>query len=446
MSNNAAVTVDGGEIGRAQALQARAARRALSVHMNPILLKPETSTGAQVVVQGARTTSMTARDFFRTRQTHLPAILDSYRKLAENADLILIEGAGSPAEINLRDGDIANMGFAEAADVPVILIGDIDRGGVIAAITGTLQIISQRDAKRIKSFIINKFHGDPKLFSEGYAAIESSTARSGLGILPHFPDAAKLPAEDAVALEKATSTGTGPFKVAVPRLARIQNFDDLDPLKLERNVELTILQPGQPLAGDTDLVIIPGSKSTIGDLAYLRHQGWDIDILAHARRGGHVLGICGGYQMLGKAIHDPQGLEGPPGSAEGLGLLDVETTLTADKTLANVTATHCASGEKMIGYEIHLGVTQGPDCTRPFATIDGKPEGAISLNRRIAGTYLHGTFTADSFRRAFLAQVGAEADDMCFNATIDQTLDDLAAHLETHLDIDRLYDLSEPVA
>jgi adenosylcobyric acid synthase len=294
--------------------------------------------------------------------------------------------------------------------------------------------------------LINNFYGDLQLFDKGYAAIESTTGCAGLGIVPHFPDAAKLPAEDAVALEKAARSGTGPFKIAVPRLARIQNFDDLDPLKLESNVELTFLQPDQPLAGDTNLVIIPGSKSTIGDLEYLRQQGWDIDILAHARRGGHVQGICGGYQMLGRTIHDPQGLEGPPGSADGLGLLNVETTLSADKTLTNVTATHCASGTEMTGYEIHLGITHGPDCTRPFATINGQPEGAISPSGRIAGTYLHGTFTSNTFRRAFLAQLGIEPDDMCFNTTIDKTLDDLAGHLETHLDIDRLYDLSEPVA
>ena len=444
MSNNAAVTVDGGEIGRAQALQARAARRAPSVHMNPILLKPETSTGAQVIVQGARTVSMTARDFFRTRQNHLPAILHSYHHLAADADLVLVEGAGSPAEINLRDGDIANMGFAEKANCPVILIGDIHRGGVIASIIGTFQIIGKNDSDRIKSFLINNFHGDPKLFSKGYLAIESATSRTGLGIVPHFADAARLPAEDAVALEKATVNGSGPFSIAVPRLARIQNFDDLDPIKLEGNVELTILQPGQAIAGDTDLVILPGSKSTIGDLEYLRGQGWDIDILAHARRGGHVLGICGGYQMLGKVIHDPDGLEGPPGSAEGLGLLDIKTTLTSDKTLTNVAATHCASGTEMAGYEIHLGKTHGADCARPFCTIDGQPEGAVSPNGRICGTYLHGAFVADDFRRAFLAQLGACPDDMLFDATIDQTLDHLAAHLEAHIDINRLYALAEP--
>ncbi len=445
MSNNAAVTIDGGEIGRAQALQARAARVSPSVHMNPVLLKPETSTGAQVVVQGSRTVSMESRHYFRNRRNYLAPILESFSHVAAGIDLVLIEGAGSPAEINLRDGDIANMGFAQAAGIPVILIGDIHRGGVIASIAGTFQIIAIEDADLIKSFLINNFHGDSKLFYEGYAAIESAINRRGLGIIPHFPAAARLPAEDAVALEKPLRNGGGPFKIAVPRLSRIQNFDDLDPLKLESTVQLELLQPGQALTGDADLVIIPGSKSTIGDLAYLRDQGWDIDILAHARRGGHVLGICGGYQMLGRAVHDPDGLEGPPGSAAGLGLLDVETTLSHDKTLTNVSAVHQGTGAAMTGYEIHLGVTTGPDSQRPFAMIGAQPDGATSPDGRVAGTYLHGMFTSDGFRNAYLTQFGAASDDLAFDAVVDQTLDELASHLDAHLDIERLYNLCEPV-
>ena len=445
MSNNAAVTVDGGEIGRAQALQARAARLDPSVHMNPILLKPETTTGAQVIVQGSRTISMDSRKFFRTRQTYLPRILDSFHSLAENTDLIIVEGAGSPAEINLRNGDIANMGFADAANIPVILIGDIHRGGVIASIAGTFHVIDSADASRIKSFLINNFHGDPRLFDEGYKAIESTINRIGAGIIPHFPAAAKLPAEDAVALEKSSTTGTGSYKITIPRIARIANFDDFDPLKLEPGITLEILQPGQALKTDTNLIIIPGSKSTIGDLAYMRQQGWDIDIIAHARRGGRVLGLCGGYQMLGHKIHDPQGLEGSPGSANGLGLLNVETTLSDDKTLTNVTATHADTGTQMTGYEIHLGATTGPDCARPFAHIGNQPDGATSPDGRIAGTYLHGTFTSNAFRQAYLTNIGAEADTFDFTATIDQTLDELAAHLEAHINIDLINRLAEPV-
>jgi adenosylcobyric acid synthase len=445
MSNNAAVTIDGGEIGRAQALQAHAARRPPSVHMNPVLLKPETSTGAQVILQGSREFSMDSRQFFHKRTDYLPRILDSFRTISADSDLVIVEGAGSPAEINLRQGDIANMGFAEAAGVPVILIGDVHRGGVIASIAGTFQVISDNDCSLIKSFFINNFHGDIKLFSEGYSAIENAVGRTGLGIIPHFAAAAKLPAEDAVALEKSVKRKNAPCKIAVIRLARIANFDDLDPLKLESAIELDFLQSGQALAGDTDLVIIPGSKSTIGDLAYLRQQGWDIDIVAHARRGGHVLGLCGGYQMLGRKIHDPDGLEGPAGSADGLGLLDIETTLSPRKTLINVTARHLATDTPMTGYEIHLGTTTGPDCARPFADIDGRPDGATSRDGRICGTYLHGAFASDSFRRAYLNHLGAEADDLAFDTVIDQTLDDLANHREQHLDIERIQSLGEPV-
>ena len=443
MSNNAAVTIDGGEIGRAQALQARAARIPPSVHMNPILLKPETTTGAQVIVQGNRTQSMDARSFFKSRADYLPAILDSFARISETADIMIVEGAGSPAEVNLRHNDIANMGFAHAANVPVILIGDIHRGGVIASIVGTFNVIDSNDAERIKGFAINNFHGDVSLFADGVQTIEKATDRPGLGIIPHFANAGRLPAEDAVVLEQARSSGTGSLRIAVPRLARIANFDDLDPLKLEPGVTLDILQPGQSLRGDTDLVIIPGSKSTIGDLEFLRLQGWDIDIIAHARRGGHVLGICGGYQMLGRTISDPDGLEGPSGDADGLGLLDIETTLTPEKTLANVTATHVDSRTEMSGYEIHLGKTNGPDCFRPFAIIDSEPDGATSPSGRIAGTYMHGSFESNPFRQAYLASVGANISDLDFNAEIDKTLDELAHHLEAHLAIDQILDIAE---
>ena len=445
MSNNAAVTCDGGEIGRAQALQARAARIDSTVHMNPILLKPETTTGAQVIVQGKRHCSMDARSFFKARQDFLPAILDSFSKISAEADIVIVEGAGSPAETNLRDGDIANMGFAEAAGVPVILIGDIHRGGVIASLVGTFQVIDKADADRIKGFLINNFRGDPSLFAAGMKTIEDETGRPGLGIIPHFPAANRLPSEDAVALETAGTSGSGKIKVAVPRLARIANFDDLDPLKLEPDVTLEIVQPGQVISSDTDLVIIPGSKATIADLAYMREQSWDIDIIAHARRGGHVLGLCGGYQMLGRKIHDPEGLEGPPGSADGLGLLDVETTLTDDKTLTNITARHSATQTEVTGYEIHLGRTEGPDCTRPFSMIGSQPDGAVSASGKVAGTYIHGGFTADQFRSAFLATLGAASSGLEFDAEVDSTLDQLANHLHTNIDIDRILSLCEPV-
>jgi adenosylcobyric acid synthase len=446
MSNNAAVTIDGGEIGRAQALQARAARVEPTVHMNPILLKPETTTGAQVIVQGRRTVTQSARDFFKERGKYMPAILDSFASLAREADLVIVEGAGSPAEVNLRQGDLANMGFAEAANVPVLLIGDIHRGGVIASLVGTREILEPADAGRIKGFIINNFHGDPELFSEGVAFTTARTGWPCLGVVPHFPGAQRLPAEDAVALETAARRGSGRFHIAVPRLPRIANFDDLDPLKLEPNVTLSIVQPGRLLPQDCDLIIIPGSKSTIADLEALRAEGWHVDLATHHRRGGAILGLCGGYQMLGRMIHDPLGLEGRPGSSPGLALLDVETTLVPSKTLTRVTARHMMSGETVTGYEIHLGTTKGPDCDRPFTMIGDIPDGACSRDGRVMGTYIHGLFSDDAFRRHFLKALGAEGSSLAFETIVEQTLDEFARHLARNLDIDLLLALATPVA
>jgi adenosylcobyric acid synthase len=445
MSNNAAVTADGGEIGRAQALQARAARVPLSVHMNPVLLKPETTTGAQVIVQGQRQASMTAREYFRSRMKYMPACLQSFHKVAGLADLVLVEGAGSPGEINLRDGDLANMGFAEAADLPALLIGDIHRGGVIASIAGTFDILPPQDRKRLKAFLINKFHGDPELFSEGRRFLAQHSGTPCVGIVPHFEAARSLPAEDAVALEEIAVTSGNGTRISVLRLPRIANFDDLDPLRLEPGVTLTFVQPGEAIPGDTRLVIIPGSKSTISDLAALRKEGWDIDLLAHVRRGGLVLGLCGGYQMLGKTISDPQGLEGAPGSVAGLGLLDVETTLLPDKTLTRISGTHVPSGTALDGYEIHLGRTAGPDCARPFALLGGRPDGAISATGQVMGSYLHGCFGSDHFRSTFLKSLGFQASELRFEETVERTLDGLAAHLETHLDLDLILSLAKEI-
>jgi adenosylcobyric acid synthase len=443
MSNNAAVTADGGEIGRAQALQARAAKVPSSVHMNPVLLKPETTTGAQVIVQGQRQESMTARQYFRSRMKYMGAVLDSFHKVAAQADIVLVEGAGSPGEINLRDGDLANMGFAEAADLPAILIGDIHRGGVIASIVGTFDILPQADRDRLKAIMINKFHGDPELFSEGRTFLETRTGTPCVGIVPHFAAARSLPAEDAVALEDALSSINNGTRISVLRLPRIANFDDLDPLRLEPGVTLTFVQPGEPIPADTRLVIIPGSKSTVSDLAALRQEGWDIDLLAHVRRGGLVLGLCGGYQMLGRLVSDPQGLEGAPGSVPGLGLLDVETTLLPDKTLTRIAGTHVPSGTALDGYEIHLGKTTGVDCARPFAMLDGRPDGAISTSGQVMGSYLHGCFGSDAFRAKFLTSLGVQASDLRFETTIERVLDELAAHLEANLDLDLILSLAK---
>jgi adenosylcobyric acid synthase len=438
MSNNAAVTEDGGEIGRAQALQARAARVPPSVHLNPVLLKPQSEVGAQIVVQGRVHGRATAAEYQQLKPELMPFVLDSFARLQEAADILLVEGAGSASEVNLRANDIANMGFARAADVPVVLIGDIDRGGVIASLAGTKAVIDAADAALIKGFLVNKFRGDPELFASGMVLIAAATEWQPLGLIPFFPEARLLPAEDALALDGARpAKPDSRVKIAVPILPHIANFDDLDPLDAEPGVDLVRVRPGNALPGATDLVILPGSKATIADLAALREAGFDIDIAAHRRRGGAVLGLCGGYQMLGRALHDPQGIEGQPGSAEGLGLLDVETTLSGDKRLEQV-AGATADGIPFSGYEMHMGVTQGPDCARAFARLgNGTPEGAVSRDGRVIGTYLHGIFADDRQRGAWLERLGSNAT-VAYDALVDETLDKLAAHLERHVDIDRM--------
>jgi adenosylcobyric acid synthase len=436
MSNNAAVTVEGGEIGRAQAVQARAARMVPSVHMNPVLLKPETDSGSQIIVQGKRWGTLRAKDFREKRAALLPAVLDSFARLAREADIVLVEGAGSPAEINLRAGDIANMGFAAAADVPVVLAGDIDRGGVIASLAGTHLVLEPDERARIGGFIINKFRGDPRLFDQGLAAVTRLTGWPSLGVVPWLPRAAWLPAEDAVDLDRVHASMASRV-IAVPVLARIANFDDLDPLGMEPGVRLVFVRPGEAIPGNADVVILPGSKSTIGDLAFLRAQGWDIDIKAHVRRGGHVLGLCGGYQMLGQTIADPDGIEGPAGTVEGLGLLDVSTVMNADKSTRLVQGVHCSTGTPIEGYEIHLGRSEGRDCTRPVVTIDGRADGAGTADGRVQGTYVHGLFTGDAFRKAWLANLGI-ASTLAYEAQIETALDELADHLEAHLDIEAI--------
>ncbi|WP_245818973.1 cobyric acid synthase [Marivita hallyeonensis] len=436
MSNNAAVTADGGEIGRAQALQAVACGREPTVHMNPVLLKPESDRASQVVVQGKVRGRLQASRFREDRGALLDVVLDSFHTLAETADLVIVEGAGSPAEVNLRRGDIANMGFACAADVPVILAGDIDRGGVIAQLVGTHAVLSPEDRRQIAGFLVNKFRGDVSLFDDGYAAIEHHTGWPGFGVLPWFDAAHLLPAEDAVDVGRS-GAGQG-YHVVCPMLSRIANFDDLDPLRAEPDVRVSMVPPGRALPGDADLVILPGTKSTRADLDFLRQQGWDIDLRAHLRRGGTVLGICGGYQILGTRIDDPEGIEGPPGTTEGLGLLNVTTRMQPGKTLTRVQARHAATGAAMDGYEIHIGETTGPDCDRPFSHFDQVPDGAISESGRVMGTYLHGLFSKGAFRHAFLAERGQHSGGADYTATVEQTLDALAEHMESHLDIDAI--------
>jgi adenosylcobyric acid synthase len=480
MSNNAAVTADGGEIGRAQALQARAARVAPSVHMNPVLLKPQSEVGAQIVVQGRVHGTARAAEFQRIKKDLMTYVLESFARLVREADLVLVEGAGSASEVNLRAGDIANMGFARATGVPVVLIGDIDRGGVIASLVGTKAVIDPNDAGLVRGFLVNKFRGDPALFATGMARIAEATGWEALGLVPFFPDARLLPAEDALGIDRKPpsplvgegrgggSRGCGAavphsptptpapspqgggeenrppqhrIRIAVPILPHIANFDDLDPLDAEPAVELVRVRPGAALPGDAALVILPGSKATIADLGVLREAGFDIDIAAHLRRGGMVVGLCGGYQMLGRRIEDRAGLEGPAGVAEGLGLLDVTTVLAGDKRLEPVRGE--AGGVLFSGYEMHIGITTGPDCARPFARrADGSSDGAVSADGRVIGTYIHGLFGDDRQRSAWLARLGAGPSGISHDALIEATLDRLAAHLAAHIDLDRLLSLA----
>jgi adenosylcobyric acid synthase len=439
MSNNAAVTADGGEIGRAQALQALACGLDPLVDMNPVLLKPESEVGAQIIVQGKRFATMKARDYGKQKAKLLPPVLESFQRIGKGRDLVIVEGAGSPAEVNLRAGDIANMGFASAAHVPVVLIGDIDRGGVIAQLVGTHAVLPPEDRALIKGFAINKFRGDTSLFHDGMDIIAERTQWAPLGIIPWFADAWKLPAEDV--MDIASNTG-GDIKIVVPRLNRIANFDDLDPLSATPGVSVEIIEAGRPLPADAGLVIIPGSKSTIADLAHFKTQGWDIDLKAHVRRGGHVLGICGGYQMLGREIIDDDGIEGPPARVAGLGLLNITTTMVPQKRLALSNATYLPTGDAVNGYEIHLGVTHGPDRARAWLSLDGRGEGATSADGRVMGCYLHGLFAADRFRTAFLEQLGKPVAQYDYSADVEQTLDALATHLEAHFDIDQLLALA----
>ncbi|MEH3062572.1 MAG: cobyric acid synthase [Methylobacterium radiotolerans] len=443
MSNNAAVTADGGEIGRAQALQARAARVAPSVHMNPVLLKPQSEVGSQVVVQGRMVATVKARDYQAWKPRLMSAVLDSFSQLADEADLVLVEGAGSASEINLRAGDIANMGFARATDTPVVLVGDIDRGGVIASLVGTKAVIDPADAAMIAGFLVNRFRGDPSLFADGMRLIAERTGWAALGLVPHFPGAARLPAEDVLGLAGSDARGPGSVTVAVPVLPRIANFDDLDPLRAEPNVSVVLVRPGTPIPAGAALVLLPGSKTTIDDLEAFRREGWDVDLRAHVRRGGRVLGLCGGYQMLGKSLADPHGIEGAPRTVEGLGLLAVDTVMSPEKRLAAVTGTSLPDGVPFSGYEMHIGATAGPDAARPLLRLaDGRPDGAVSADGRVAGTYVHGLFADDAQRAAWLARLGTVSAGAGYEAGVEAALDGLARHIAAHVDCDRLLALA----
>ena len=436
MSNNAAVTADGGEIGRAQWLQARACGIAPHTDMNPVLLKPQ-SGGAQIVVHGRVWRNAAARDYQALKPELLPRVLESFHRLAAAHDIVVVEGAGSASETNLRQGDIANMGFARAAGVPVVVVGDIDRGGVIASLVGTHTVLPPADRAAVCGFIVNRMRGDTTLFADGMRSIAAATGWLALGLVPHLPQAGLLPREDSLDLTPSRPGARGArVRIAVPLLPHIANFDDLDPLEAEPGVELLTLDLATPLPGDCDLVILPGSKSVRADLEALRASGWDIDLHAHRRRGGRILGICGGLQMLGAAVADPDGIEGEAGETRGLGLLAVDTVLTREKRLAERHGTTLPDRVPIRGYEMHLGVTTGADTGRPFAELAGAPDGATSVDGRVAGTYLHG-FLGDPLQRARL--LGADiATQHSAERETDRVLDILAHHLETHAAIERL--------
>ncbi len=452
MSNNAAVAeipaIDGGgegEIGRAQYLQALACGIKPNVHMNPVLLKPQSETGSQIIVHGKVWGHAKGRDYQKFKPKLLDAVMHSFEYMDAKADLVLVEGAGSPAEINLRAGDIANMGFATKAGVPVVLVGDIDRGGVIASLVGTKAILPDGDCAMIAGFLINKFRGELSLFDDGLKAIEQLTGWRSFGVVPWLDEVGKLPAEDSVALGRLIQIQAGnndvakKIRIAVPVLDHIANFDDFDPLMVEAGVEVIMVKAGEKLPDDAALIILPGSKSTIADLVAFRENGWHKDLANHISKGGKVIGICGGYQMLGSVVRDPQGIEGNVCEVEGLGHLNVETELAPQKTVQNSSGTYLAENIAVQGYEIHLGETRGPDCQKPMLKINGRFDGAVSQNGQIMGCYLHGLFSSDEFRRDLLNSINADTSELAHSAIIDKALDNLADALEHHLDVDGLF-------
>ncbi|PCD01260.1 cobyric acid synthase [Halopseudomonas pelagia] len=440
MALNAAVTVDGGEIGRAQAVQAQAAHLEPHTDMNPVLLKPNTDVGAQVIIHGHAIGCMDAVAYHAYKPTALRAVLASHQRLLASYDTILVEGAGSPAEINLRAGDIANMGFAEAVDCPVILIADIDKGGVFAHLVGTLALLSESEQARIKGFVINRFRGDIALLQPGLDWLEAHTGKPVLGVLPYLHDL-HLEAEDAVNANQGAKT-LDALRVVVPVLPRISNHTDFDPLRLHPQVDLQFIGPGQPIP-PADLIILPGSKSVSADLAFLRQYGWDHAITRHLRYGGKLLGICGGLQMLGQRIDDPLGLEGPAGSEAALGLLDFFTTLQAHKRLTRVEGQLQIDQAKVSGYEIHAGRSAGPALERPLLYLDsGEADGALSEDGQIAGTYLHGLFESPQASQALLQWAGlAQAQALDYAALRERDIERLAQSVEAHLDTELLRQL-----
>ncbi len=449
MSNNAAVAkADSGEgeIGRGQWLQALACGVEPTVHMNPVLLKPQNQIGSQVVVQGKVWGNAKAREYLAMKPKLLESVMESFSRVGEEADLILVEGAGSPAEINLRAGDIANMGFASEANVPVVLIGDIDRGGVIASIVGTHTILPPEDRDMIVGYLINKFRGDISLFDDGLKSITDFTDWKSFGILPWVDAIKRLPAEDSVALDKMSKQAQEGFKIVVPAMGKIANFDDLDPLRAEEGVALQFIRKGDAFPNDADMIVLPGSKSTIADMQELRANGWEAPIKDFAAKGGTIIGICGGYQVLGKSIKDPLGLEGDVREIEGLGLLDIETKLIPEKTVKNSKPNSIEHDLPLDGYEIHMGQTSGEDCSRPMIDFGDHKDGAINPQGNVRGCYLHGLFGSDAYRKVLLKSAGfVGGGHISYMETVEQALDELAEEMELWLDVDGLLQNAQEV-
>lgn len=455
MANNSAVTADGGEVGRAQAVQAAACRLLPHTDMNPVLLKPTTDRGAQVVVHGRAVAQLDARAYHDYKTTAMRAVRESHARLSSAYDVVLVEGAGSPAEINLRERDIANMGFAEAVDCPVILVADIDRGGVFAHLVGTLELLSESERARVAGFVINRFRGDIALLQPGLDWLEARTGKPVLGVLPYL-QGVQIDAEDSLALADGgpAPSADGVLHVIVPALPRISNHTDLDALRAHPDVVLHLVGPGQPPPAG-DLLLLPGSKAVRDDLAWLRRHGWERALARHLRYGGRVLGICGGFQMLGRAIHDPHGIEGAPGSSDGFGWLDCETTLMPDKTLRNRSGRLCLADEAAVsGYEIHAGRTSGPDLQRPLTLlrVEGgpqQPDGAISADGKVIGSYLHGLLDRPEALAAILRWAGLDREDAPdIAAAREAAFERLADCVDAHLDMARVLALCgvHPVA
>ena len=435
MALNSAVTVDNGEIGRAQALQAYAAGIEPHTDMNPVLLKPNSDTGSQIIIHGKAVSNMNAREYYSYKAVAREAILESYHRLKKQYEVILVEGAGSPAEINLRQNDIANMGFAEAVDCPVLLVADIDRGGVFAHVVGTLILLSDSERSRVAGTVINRFRGDIALLQPGLDWLEQHTGKPVLGVLPYL-QGLHLEAEDSLSFSHAPAVRAAAphIRIIVPAFPRISNHTDFDPLRLHPQVELTFVGPGE-VVPPADLIILPGSKSSRADLAWLRAGGWRAAIHRHLRYGGKLIGICGGFQMLGDFIHDPRGLEGDPGSEEGLGLLDLQTTLEPEKQLRNVRGKLVIGDAAVSGYEIHAGITTGAGLGRPAVHLTQGPDGATSQDGQILGTYVHGLFESPIACASLVAWAGLSDTQALDYGTVRETaIDRLADAVEQHLD------------